>query len=68
MGAYTFIEAFKNNEIFRNVLIIITFILFFLQISVELNIILGLILAGYLILYLKEKDNIRIQTEERENN
>lgn len=67
MGAYTFIDAFNNNEIFRNILIIIAFILFFLQISVELNIILGLIMACFLILYLKEKDDIKIQTEEREN-
>ncbi|ARF11767.1 hypothetical protein Klosneuvirus_2_203 [Klosneuvirus KNV1] len=66
MGAYTFIDSFRNNEIFRNTLIIIAFILFFLQISIELNIILGLVLAYLLILYLKEKDDIRIQTEEKE--
>lgn len=67
MGAYTLIDSFKNNELFRNGLIIICFILFFLQISIELNIILGLMLACFLILYLKEKDNIKIQTEEKEN-
>lgn len=67
MGAYTFIDAFKNNEIFRNILIMIAFILFFLRISVELNIILGIAMACFLILYLKEKDDIRIQTEETEN-
>lgn len=67
MGVYTFIESFHNNEVFRNALIIIFFIMLFLQISVELNIILGLIIASGLILYLKEKDNIKIQTEEKEN-
>jgi len=65
MGIYTFINSFNNQILFRNIVILLIFLYFFLKLSIGLNIILALVLGIITILYLYEKETLFTQIEQR---
>lgn len=66
MGVYTFVENINNNELFRNIIIVIVVLLFFMGKNIGLNIILALVIATIIILYLAEKKEVIKNTEDEQ--
>ena len=66
MGIYTFISSFDNKILFRNIVIILIFLYFFMKLTIGLNIILALVLGVIAVLYLYEKETLFTQIEEKQ--
>lgn len=69
MGIFTTINSFDNKILFRNIVIILLFIYFFIKLNIGLNVIFGIILAIVVIMYFTEKESIQteIKKEQYEN-
>ena len=66
MGIYTLISSYDNKRLFRNIIIILVFIYFFIKLDIGLNIILGLSLAAIVVFYLTEKENIQTEVKKEQ--
>jgi len=67
MGVFTFIDSIQNKDIFNYIVILLISVFIFLRLTIGLNIFLALILGTLIILYLNEKKDVEIKTEEAQN-
>jgi hypothetical protein len=63
MGIYTFIDSLNNQILFRNIVILLVFIYFFMRLTIGLNIILALVLGIITVLYFDEKETLFAKLE-----
>ena len=66
MGIYTFISSFDNKILFRNIIIILIFLYFFMKLTIGLNIILALVFGIITVLYLYEKETLFTEIEKKQ--
>lgn len=65
MGVFTFIDDIKNIEMFKYAVIVIILLFLFLKLTIGLNIILALFFGYLIILYLDERDEVKLKLKEK---